>query len=175
MNQRRLSPGNVAASSQPISSAEWRSGWWAGSQWSLELVLKTITKLETTKGFHSERNLRVTRKLREMMSAALVRDVRRALLLSLLDPPREIPPQEVALLFNSTVSSVLEESRALEKRQELITLWRDRLAIPGWEVCSNPTCAKLFESPGERYGLCSPKCRKSTNNRSVWQRRREVR
>ena len=81
-------------------------------------MLKTITKLETTKGFHSERNLRVTRKLREMMSAALVRDVRRALLLSLLDPPREIPPQEVALLFNSTVSSVLEESRALEKREE---------------------------------------------------------
>ena len=171
MDKRRLTPGKVSASSQPLSSREWVSGWWAGFGWTLELVLKTMTKLETTKGFNSQRNLRVTSKLREMVEAAVTSDFRRRLLLSLLDPPRDLPAQTAASLYNSLVRLVLEESRALEKRQEQITLGRGRLAIPGFEMCGNPTCARLFESSGESDGLCSQKCRKSANNRSGWQRR----
>ena len=166
-----LTPSKVAADSQQSSSSLQSSGFLEGVVWYKRLVEQAIAKLENKKGFDSSRTRRVTNALRKVIAADLNRDVRWCLLLSCLNPPPELPPQDVACLYNDLIETSLKESRDLRERQDRITLLQGQLKIAAWEICANPMCGKLFESARKSGGLCSPECRRSVRNRNDYLRR----
>jgi len=173
MSSPNLTPGKVADESQTLS--ERSSGWLAGAAWAIGLICRAIAKLHNTKGFNSQRTQRVTKKLQDIIVAELTTDVVHELPGLLVDPQQGLSRENAIDLYNMTVPYVLKaHHNDLAKRTELIAIWRGKLAIPGWEICGNPTCARLFEATAIHHGLCSAKCEKSVSNRMQWERRKEA-
>jgi hypothetical protein len=168
-----LTPGRVAADGQTFTTNP-SLAWWQGACWALDACLDSMTKLEKMKGFKSQRNWRVTRKLRELIATNLLSQLTHAASLFLVNPPEELNHGIITTSYNLVIGRIIREHPDLASRSWFLEILRQRLTIPGWKICANPTCAKLFESTVDGEDLCSARCRKSASNREQWKRRKET-